>query len=155
LPDCRLDFVVSGVQLWIASTILHMEDIKTVSPKLRFWLCFAAWLVALIAMVIPDPRDAPFGILFAWMFPLGIFRLIFGPDESTSEAVSVSSQAIGGAILIGSWLFYAFLTFFALSQSRKRRFFFFYAVLCVVLALNVVGCNKMANDPILDPQNSF
>jgi hypothetical protein len=143
LPDCRLDFMVTGVQLWIVSPIIHMEDIKTISPKSRRWLCFAAWVVAVVAMVIPDPRDAPLGILFAWTFPLGIFRLIFSPDERFGEAFGV-------AILIGGWLFYGYLTILTLSQSRKGRFIIIYAVLCIILALNVVGCNKMANDPMQD-----
>lgn len=115
---------------------------EIISPKSKRWLCLGAWLVAGIATVIPDPGITPLAILFAWMFPFGVFRLVFSPDTD-----------FGGfdlIILIGGWLIYGYLTVLALSQNRRARFVFVYAILCVLLVLTAAGCNKMLHDPIKD-----
>jgi hypothetical protein len=122
---------------------LIMEDSDTISPQSRRQLWITTWLVAGIATIIPNLLVTPIALLFAWLFPLGLFRLIFSPDNRLDSNW-------GWFELIGGWLFYGYLTVFAISQNRKNRFFVAYTILCIFLILNVVGCNKMLNDPIKD-----
>jgi hypothetical protein len=74
------------------------------------------------------------------LFPLGLFRIIFPPDWNPGPQGGVT-------LLVGAWIVYLLLTIFGLSQSRRLRYFCIYAVLCGLLALNVVGCQVMMHDP--------
>jgi hypothetical protein len=39
------------------------------------------------------------------------------------------------------WSFYVALTVLGLCESRRARYFVYYAILCTFLILNVVGCH--------------
>jgi hypothetical protein len=121
----------------------RMEHTKTISLQSRCWLCAGAWLAAGFATIIPDPGALPLKYLGALFFPLGVLRLIFGPEED-------HFAGSGMAFLIGGWLFYGVLTVLALSQSRKMRFVVVYALLCILLGLTVIGFNRMLDGPLED-----
>src|SRR5271167_3559336 len=112
-----------------------MEQAQQISGESRIQLWVVAWFVAGLATAIPHP----IAILFAYAFPIGVLRVIF-PHVLD----------FGLPFLIGAWLFYIWLTVFGLLQNRKVRFLLIYAVLCVVLVLNVVGCLVIMNEPIRD-----
>ena len=116
-------------------SIERMEEPEDMSRPSRIRLWIIAWLVAGLTTVIPDP----FSTIFAWAFPLGLFAIIF-PHE----------RDFGFEFLLGGWFFYGFLTVVGLAQKRSARFFLFYAILCVLLVLNVVGCHVIWKQPIQD-----
>lgn len=76
------------------------------------------------------------GIFFPTLFPAGLFRL-FGIREN--DVVGHSCLAIG-------WLVYVTLTVAACLSRRKRTYFVIYTALCVLLAMNVVGCRAFWSD---------
>ncbi len=100
----------------------------------RIWFWCVAWVFAALVLVIPDPICA----LFFLGFPAGVFRIFLPPSEDL------------GRYVMPGWLFYGGFTYFALSQKRRLCFLVAYAILCVFLILNVVGCNIMLNDPMRD-----
>jgi hypothetical protein len=70
------------------------------------------------------------GILMPFYFPAGFFR-VFGVPET---------DAIGHSFLPVGWLVYLVLTVAACLSRRKRYYFIVYTILCLLLAINVVGC---------------
>ena len=92
---------------------------------------FAAWAASAIAVAIPNP-----GILtLFWMFPGALIWLVVPSDSRVDTSVFQ-------LVLTGGWLAYAVLTMLALVQDRRVRFFVVYAILCALLATNVVGCHS-------------
>jgi hypothetical protein len=74
------------------------------------------------------------------MFPYGLLAL-FVPkdwDPPINEVV----------ILVTAWALYVVLTVVGLLQRRRVRYFIVFGILCILLALNVVGCHVMLNEPI-------
>jgi hypothetical protein len=120
-----------------------MEYPETIPQQQRRSFLSAAWIIAGAATLILNLLVSPLALLFAWMFPLGVFRLLFSPDDRSILAYETP-------MLLGGWVFYGCVTIFALSQDRRRRFFITFGILCLVLALNVLGCSKMLRDPIKD-----
>jgi hypothetical protein len=112
-----------------------MEQPPEISLSKRVGLWVAAWLLAAIAMAIPVPA----ALFFFWMFPGGLFRVISPADWDPGEE-------IGLTLLVGAWILYLLLTIVGLSQNRRARYFFVYAVLCALLVLNVIGCHMAISD---------
>ena len=129
-----------GVQL---SFVRLMEEPEKISQESRRAFLVAAWLIAGIATVVANLLVAPLAILFVWMFPYGLFRLIFRPDQ-------MNHGQLDFVAIFGGWFLFGIISVFTYLQSRKVRFLAAYALLCVLLALNVVGCNKMMHDPMQD-----
>ena len=74
--------------------------------------------------------------LFLPLFPLGLLhRAGFVPDDL--EFFSSLVWCVFG------WAGYVLLTGLVLLQRRRKRYFIFYALLCLVLAFNVVGCHEV------------
>jgi hypothetical protein len=123
---------------------MRSQDIE-ISRRQRARLLLAAWAVALL---IPDLAGAIlvrcdfglFGVIWVWAFPTGmIFFLV--PHDSTLEFIP-------GMVVIGLiWLCYVGLTFLALRQHRRLRYFIVYGLLCVLLLLNAVGCTVLMAKP--------
>ena len=78
-------------------------------------------------MVVPYPEI----YRLAWFFPIGFIGYLF-PSDWNLDATQVAFMG---------WLFYIALTFIAVYQDRRVRYFAVYSILCVLLALNVVGCH--------------
>jgi hypothetical protein len=116
------------------ATSLNMEEPRTISLRWRISLWILAWVIAAIATV----EGGIALLIYAWMFPAGLLAL-FTPkdwDPPVSEVV----------ILIFGWLLYVGLTVFGLLQKRRVRYFITFGILCVLLALNSVGCHVMINN---------
>ena len=76
------------------------------------------------------------GIFLPTFFPAGFFR-VFGYREN---------DVIGRSHLVIGWLAYVALTVGACLSRRKRTYFIIYTILCVLLAINVVGCRAFWSD---------
>ena len=116
------------------ATSLNMEEPRTISLRWRISLWILAWVIAAIATV----EGGIALLIYSWMFPSGLLAL-FTPkdwDPPVSEVV----------ILIFGWLLYVGLTVFGLLQKRRIRYFITFGILCVLLALNSVGCHVMINN---------
>ena len=94
-----------------------------ISPDRRYNLLCIPWI---LTAVVTFP-----GVLHPLFFPAGLYRL-FGIRETDAFE--------HGWWLLFGWLAYIGLTVAACFSRRKRTYFAVYAVLCVFLALNSVGC---------------
>ena len=107
-----------------------------ISLRWRIGLWILAWVIATIATI-----EGGFALLlYCWMFPYGLLAL-FTPknwDPPINEVV----------ILVTAWALYVGLTIFGLLQKKRVRYFIAFGILCVLLALNVVGCHVLINQPI-------
>ena len=108
-----------------------MEEVQDISLRRKIWLWVAAWGAAVIACAIPEPAL----LAVAWLFPFGLFALCVRPQTMSD---------MEGLAAFG-WIIYLGLSIFALRQRRPARYFVFYAVLCALLILNVVGCHDAAS----------
>ena len=95
------------------------------SRRWKLWLI--AWGTALVVAGLPRPTL----ILYAWLFPWGLM-----------EAVGWKRSGYDADYIVG-WLPYIALTIAALCSRRRVLYFTFYVVLCILLILNVVGCQQM------------
>ena len=115
-----------------------MEAPQEISRRLRVRLWLFAWSVALVATVIPvcisEPRFLPVYVICVWKFPLGIAALAFQGRQNLPDGVFIGS-------ILGGWILYIALSVYGLSQRRRARYFVSYAILCLLLFLNAVGCN--------------
>jgi len=112
-----------------------MNQTAYISRRARIWLWLVAWFVAALATSFPDPRV----LLFAFLFPTGLVE--FAP-----EGLGILEPPDSGYL----WFFvfcilYIGLTVVAFLHSRRLWYFVLYAVLCAILALNVVGCHIQNN----------
>ena len=102
--------------------------------RLRVSLWLVAWGVAFTVTSFPlcisHPGQLPSIVKYAWIFPLGLVTFVV---PARQELIFTS--------LIAGWLFYIALTVFGLLQRRRLRYFIVYAILCLLLILNVIGCN--------------
>jgi len=104
-----------------------MEPVQ-ISRSSRIWLWVAAWLVAAVAAAIRAPEMVRLGFLF----PIGLLAFL-PPDVAPNPGLGV-------VLIAGAYLIYPILSIVGISHSRRSRYFICYAVLCVLLAVNVVGC---------------
>jgi hypothetical protein len=94
----------------------------------RYSLLAIAW-AAVAVLTFP-------GIFFPALFPAGLFR-VFGVREN---------DVIGHSYLAFGWLAYVVLTVAACLSRRRRTYFIIYTILCVLLAINIVGCRAFWSD---------
>jgi hypothetical protein len=107
---------------WAAGTTNPIE----ISFARRCGLWMAAWAGAAVASVIAT--SSPIILLFAWNFPVGLPGLIDWDPAHPSLFLTLG------------WVFYIGLTFYALRRRDRGQYFLLYAILLVVLAINVGGC---------------
>jgi hypothetical protein len=100
-----------------------------ISRNRRYGLLCIPWA---LTVVVTFP-----GIIYPMFFPAGLYRLLGVPETYSIDR--------GGLILAG-WAVYIWLTFVTSLCKRKRNYFIFYSVLCVLLALNSVGCRLFWSD---------
>lgn len=115
-----------------------MEGPREISKRSRVTLWLAAWGIALAATPIPfciaSPGLFPYFVMSAWAFPIGTAAFAFPEHRNPSDGIVVAS-------LVTGWLFYIALTVVGLYQKRRIRYLTVYAILCLLLILNAVGCN--------------
>jgi hypothetical protein len=105
------------------------ENTGDISRSRRFVLLFIAWLVTAIATI-------PFTV-YPIFFPIGLGRLL---GEQT-----IGASAKSWYMLVG-WSVYIALTIGAYLSRRRLIYFILYFVLCLLLALNCVGCREIMSD---------
>ncbi len=120
------------------SAFLSEQPIE-ISKRSRISLWLIAWVVALAFNPIlwgglTDWRLMPIFVRLVWAFPFGLIAFVLPGRGAVSEEFLVPLSMVG-------WVFYAALSAIGLAQQRLTRFIFVYGVLCVLLILNVVGCN--------------
>ena len=103
---------------------MHLAEISF-SQRWKLWLI--AWATALVAAGAPNPGL----ILYVWLFPLGLMKAI-GWEQSGKD----NDYILG-------WLPYIALTIAAMYSRPRVLYFTIYVVLCILLLLNVVGCQQM------------
>jgi hypothetical protein len=107
-----------------------MEPPAKISFRRRCWLLLAAWVVAAVATVFPHAGTLVYGFLF----PYGIMALFV-------TVLGLRGQD-APHYLVG-WVAYFVLTVSGLVTAKRVVYFWIYAVLCVLLVLNVIGCHMM------------
>jgi len=105
------------------------KNTEVISRGRRFILLFVAWLLTAIATI-------PFTI-YPKYFPIGLGR--FFSEQSPDSPSSIWFMRVGWSIYIG-------LTIGALFLRRRLFFYIMYFVLCLLLALNCVGCRLIMSD---------
>jgi hypothetical protein len=106
------------------------SEAPSISRKKKYGLWALAWAGAGVVTTCPPSLvPFPFLLFFAWMFPLGLPGLFVAKGAD-----------VGPEWLFFGWVLYIGLTVFALRLKSRAGFYFFYAVLIVLLVLNATGC---------------
>jgi hypothetical protein len=105
----------------------------SISAKGCWWL--AAWGGVILIFLVTNPAC----LRFALWFPAGLFA-ICQPEE---KALETSLTAFGtGAFFLG-WGIYFVLSVFMLLAKKRTLFVILYLIFCLVLLLNVGGCQRL------------
>src|SRR6266852_6175352 len=105
---------------------------ELVSTRNKWQLWFGAWAIVAFAGMVPHPSQ----VLLAPLFPIGLLALLPHGDEK-----AITAWMMGFPCLLG-WTVYAVLSAILFRIRKKDAFFLFYALFCIILALNMVGCKK-------------
>jgi hypothetical protein len=106
------------------------EDKASESERWRLWLI--AWGGVLLVTLVTGPAY----VLAAPLFPIGLFVFLRGGEGKAIEGL------MGGAWGIG-WLLYAALSVVMFVVRKKEVFSVVYVIFCVLLILNLVGCQRL------------
>lgn len=115
----------------------HQGDPKfnepmSASQKCGYW--FGAWVIVIVASVAVTATPAC--VLAAPYFPIGLFVWFPHGESKAIEGWMSGAWAFG-------WLFYLLLSVIMFSVNRRGVFFIIYTIFCVLLAFNVVGCQRV------------
>jgi hypothetical protein len=105
-------------------------DLPEISQRRRCGLLCIPWGLTVVLTF-------PGVFMFPWLLPAGLYRM-FGVTETYSVE--------RGRLILAGWGVYIWLTFVAAVCKRRLSYFVFYSVLCVLLALNCVGCRLFLSD---------
>ena len=72
-------------------------------------------------------------VFYFWVFPAGLFRIFWPEHDPLNEPC------------ILGWIPYAVLTLLAYFTTRRSSYYIIYAVFCVLVLTNVVGCRMMVH----------
>ena|SRR5438477_11942651 len=109
-----------------------MSQPTSVPFRRRLWLVLAVWGLALLAAATAFPHASRAG--YVLLFPYGLITIVI-------SALGLKSQH--APHIIFGWLMYLALTFGSLFVAKRLAYFVLYAILCVLLLLNVIGCHMM------------
>jgi hypothetical protein len=105
---------------------------RPASARLKCYLWYATWGgVILVTLAIK-----PASILTAPCFPVGLLALLPNGD---SKAILAAMTVI--PILVG-WALYVLLSVLMARTRRRGSFLLLYLAFCLLLALNLVGCQR-------------
>jgi hypothetical protein len=111
------------------------QKVKLISLDRRIKLWLLAWALALLSTSVVALRSLnPMLIFVIPWFPVGLLQAIGLPFESPLFS-----------IVIG-WLIYSAVTAVAFKTYQNRIFWIAYGVLCLLLAVNMVGCTDNQMD---------
>jgi len=108
------------------------SDTMPTSQKWGFWL--SAWGVVIVTSVAVTATPAC--VLAAPYFPIGLLVWLQNGENKAIEGWMSGAWAFG-------WLFYLLLSVIMFTVRKKGIFFIIYGIFCVLLALNVVGCQRV------------
>lgn len=134
--ECGTKFVVwKGLEPLSSS---QQDDAKfncpiPTSTKLRFW--FGAWGFVILASLAVNPSY----LLAAPCFPVGLFALFPNGIENVFWGWGT------GAFVLG-WVLYAVLSAIMFKAKKKSVFLIIYIIFCILLLLNVGGCQRVLED---------
>lgn len=100
----------------------------SISPGNRILLWLGAWFVVAAATTgfqLMMPFIMP---RLAWLFPMGL--VFHSPSDEVTQNL----------ICFLGWLLYLGLSIYGLTRRDRRYFYLAYAILIVLLVLNVTGC---------------
>ena len=106
------------------------QELISSRDKRQLWL--GAWAVVAFVGMVPHPSQ----LLMAPFFPIGLLALLPGGDEKT-----ITAWMQGFPCVLG-WVVYALFSAMLFRIRKRDAFFLFYALFCIILALNMVGCKK-------------
>jgi hypothetical protein len=107
----------------------YMDDPSFIPVQERRRLLYYAWGIAAFATVLVE---IPLLICFP-MFPFGLTKMLGLREGGIADTV-------GGIV---GWVVYLIVTITLLRTQKRQRYFMIYGILCLILALNVVGCHRM------------
>lgn len=108
---------------------------EAISNRTKWGLYFAAWGVTTLALCWKEP----YRLISAPVFPVGLVACL-----SEGAAVGLMMILSGLPAIILGWPIYVVVTI-AISKAKGiRSFTLIFVVLCILLALNVSGCEKLA-----------
>ena len=107
-------------------------DDGSISQSARWWLWGGGWGLAAVLTAIHSPAH----LLLVPFFPVGLLALL-----PNGEQAAIGGWMLQFPIMLG-WAFYAAYSFIMLRQRRATVFFVLYIVFCIVLVLNVGGCQR-------------
>ena len=119
------------------------------SPELRRRWKIILWMSpwTLSAIICAYPYPLPLALFYAWAFPLGLLAFLpHNPNFTTPWWLSIIPSWL---IIVAVWLPYVWLSIRAFKQKGRVGFFLFFAILIVLLALNVAGC-RVAQQHLFD-----
>ncbi len=97
-----------------------------ISFSRRWKLCLLAWVAAFITLAASNPEL----VFYVWFFPMGLLEIL--GTKPAGQKTKVLMWLV--------WLIYLALTLAALRCGKRFLFFVLYGVICLLLILNVVGC---------------
>lgn len=102
-------------------------------PRAHKWqLWLGAWCLVAIATLVMHPAH----IVAVPFFPLGLLDWLPHGEQTAIEGWMIGAWSIG-------WMLYAFLSVAMFAAKRTGVFFIIYVIFCVLLLLNVVGCQRV------------
>jgi hypothetical protein len=111
-------------------------DNDAISKSAKWQLWGLAWSLVVAATFVPDPA---YMITAPW-FPVGLLAIFPGGEKN-----AIAAWMKGLPFTLLGWLLYLFLSA-AMARARKERLFILiYVIFCIVLALNLVGCQITFN----------
>ena len=108
------------------------ESDEGISPRYRSILWWGGWGAVTVFFAVTNPPS----LAAFYAFPLGLMAWLPGGTANAIMAFMFGGWMIGWSIYL--------LIAVALSNIKKRGLFFLiYGVFCVLLILNVVGCQRV------------
>ncbi len=118
------------------------QNKSEVSLRKRLGSLVSAWVVALVASAVAVPSGSPGLALLAFMFPIGWTFFLLGPLGLLKPDYGLYLGSLCG------WAVYGALTATALLTNKRRIYVKIFTALCVLLLLNLVGCNLLTHTNI-------
>jgi hypothetical protein len=106
---------------------------RPISPWIKWGLYVIVWSVVALATI--TKKNANFLAIFA--FPLGLLSIM------PIKVALMTAWFAGLVVAIWGWIFYSLLTVAIARAKRVSVFSLLYILLCVLLAVNVTGCQKL------------
>ncbi len=109
------------------------DNDEPVSGANRWWFVLSAWVAVVLLTFLLNPSS----VLAAPFFPIGLLALLPRGEEKAITGVMMLYPVFLG------WGFYFGFQVIMMGTRSDKVFFVLYAVLCVLLLLNVGGCQRV------------